>query len=84
VIVAGSGVNELSLARWIQILSGVMWAGLLFYVVVAQIPALGAAAGDRGSPGGAGITKCVAPMSPRDGRCWPPAGGFIYLDRGAR
>ncbi len=61
VIFPGSGFNELSLARWLHILSGVMWVGLLFYVVVAQIPALAAAAADKGGPGGAGITKYVAP-----------------------
>src|SRR5262252_8639582 len=61
VIVPGSGFNELSLARWIHILSGVMWVGLLFYSNVAQIPALAAAAADKGGPGGAAITKYVAP-----------------------
>jgi uncharacterized membrane protein len=61
VFMPGSGFNELSLARWLHILSGVMWVGLLFYVVVAQIPALAAAAVDKGGPGGAGITKYVAP-----------------------
>jgi hypothetical protein len=34
-----------------------MWVGLLYYVNVAQIPALAAAAADKGGPGGAGITK---------------------------
>src|SRR5262249_59665468 len=61
VVVPGPGFNELSLARWIHILSGVMWVGLLFYSNVAQIPALAAAAADKGGPGGAGITKYVAP-----------------------
>src|SRR5262245_47143737 len=60
-VVPGSGLNELSLARWIHILSGVMWVGLLFYSNVAQIPALAAAAADKGGPGGAGITKYVVP-----------------------
>ena len=61
VISPGSGYNELSLARWLHILSGIMWVGLLFYSNVAQIPALAAAAADKGGPGGAGITKYVAP-----------------------
>ena len=61
VIVPGTGFNELSLARWLHILSGIMWVGLLFYVNVAQIPALAAAAADKGGPGGAGITKYVVP-----------------------
>ena len=42
------------------IVSGV-WVGLLFYVNVAQIPGRAAAAADPGGPGGAGITKYVAP-----------------------
>ena len=61
VITPGSGFNELSLARWLHILSGIMWIGLLYYVNVAQVPALAAAAADTGGPGGAGITKYVAP-----------------------
>jgi uncharacterized membrane protein len=63
VIVPGSGFNELSLARWIHILSGVMWIGLLYYFNVAQTPALAAAAADKGGPGGAGINKYVAPRA---------------------
>ena len=47
VIVPGSGFNEYSLARWLHILSGIMWIGLLYYVNVAQIPALAAAAADK-------------------------------------
>jgi len=60
-IIPGSGFNEFSLTRWLHILSGIMWIGLLFYVNVAQIPALTVAAADKGGPGGAGITKYVAP-----------------------
>jgi len=61
VIVPGSGFNEFALARWLHVLSGIMWVGLLYYVVVAQIPGLAAAAADKDGPGGAGITKYVAP-----------------------
>ena len=43
VIIPGSGFNELSLARWLHLLAGIMWVGLLFYFNVAQIPALAAA-----------------------------------------
>jgi uncharacterized membrane protein len=63
VVVPGSGFNELSLARWIHILSGVMWIGLLYYLNVVQVPALAAAAADKGGPGGAGVTKYVAPRA---------------------
>src|SRR5262245_22614159 len=61
VIAPGSGFNELSLARWIHTVSGVMWVGLLYYVVVAQIPGLAAAAADKGGPGGAGIWVVIWP-----------------------
>jgi uncharacterized membrane protein len=52
-----------SLNRWLHIISGVMWIGLLYYFNVAQIPALAAANADKGGPGGAGITKYVAPRA---------------------
>jgi uncharacterized membrane protein len=62
-LIAPTGFMELGLARWFHILSGVMWIGLLWYFNVVQIPALAAAAGDKGGPGGAGITKYVAPRA---------------------
>jgi len=55
--------GELSLARWLHILSGVVWMGLLWYFNVVQIPALAAAATDKGGPGSAGITRYVAPRA---------------------
>jgi uncharacterized membrane protein len=55
--------NELSLGRWLHILSGITWIGLLYYFNVVQTPALAAAAADKGGPGGAGITKYVAPRA---------------------
>ncbi|MGB5102688.1 MAG: urate hydroxylase PuuD [Steroidobacteraceae bacterium] len=61
--VAPTGFLELGLARWLHILSGVMWIGLLWYFNVVQVPALAAAAADKGGPGGAGIGKYVAPRA---------------------
>lgn len=55
--------NEVQLARWLHILSGVMWIGLLYYFNVVQIPGLAAAGADKGGPGGAGITKYIAPTA---------------------
>jgi len=55
--------NEPAFARWVHIVSGVFWIGLLYYFNVAQIPALADAAADKGGPGGAGITKYVAPRA---------------------
>ena len=40
-----------------------MWIGLLYYFNVVQTPALAAAAADKGGPGGAGITKYIAPRA---------------------
>jgi len=57
------GLDRLALARWLHILAGVMWIGLLYYFNVVQTPALAAAAADKGGPGGAGITKYVAPRA---------------------
>ena len=54
---------ELGLVVWIHILSGVMWIGLLYYFNVVQIPGLAAAAADKGGPGGAGVTKYIAPRA---------------------
>ena len=51
------------LARWLHIVAGVFWIGLLYYFNVVQIPALADAAADKGGPGGAGITKYVAPRA---------------------
>jgi uncharacterized membrane protein len=55
--------NELGLARWLHILSGVMWIGLLYYFNVVQTPGLAVAAADKGGPGGAGVTKYIAPRA---------------------
>ena len=55
--------NELSLARWLHIVAGITWIGLLYYFNLVQIPALAEAANDKGGPGGAGIGKYVAPRA---------------------
>jgi uncharacterized membrane protein len=48
---------------WLHVLSGITWIGLLYYFNFVQVPALGAAASDEGGPGGAGISKYVAPRA---------------------
>ena len=50
----------LGLGRWLHILAGVMWIGLLYYFNFVQVDALKAAAADNT---GAGITKHVAPRA---------------------
>ena len=62
-LIGGFQFNELGFARWFHIVSGVFWIGLLYYFNVAQTPALADAAADKGGPGGAGITKYVAPRA---------------------
>ena len=52
----------LVLGRWLHIMAGVMWIGLLYYFNFVQVDALKAAAGDQ-PPTGAGITKHVAPRA---------------------
>ena len=52
-----------AIARWIHFLAGITWIGLLYYFNLVQMPALAAAAADQGGPGGAGITKYVAPRA---------------------
>lgn len=57
------GFHHQVLGRWLHIVSGVMWIGLLYYFNVVQVPALGDATKDTGGPGGAGISKYVAPRA---------------------
>jgi uncharacterized membrane protein len=62
-LIAPTAFHELGLARWFHILSGITWIGLLYYFNLVQMPALAAAAADKGGPGGAGISKYVAPRA---------------------
>ncbi len=48
---------------WLHVLAGITWIGLLYYFNFVQVPALGDAVSDDGGPGGAGITKYVAPRA---------------------
>ena len=48
---------------WLHVLAGITWIGLLYYFNFVQVPALADAASDEGGPGGAGITKYVAPRA---------------------
>ena len=57
------GLHLPLLGRWLHIIAGVMWIGLLYYFNVVQTPALATAAADKGGPGGAGVTKYVAPVA---------------------
>ena len=56
-------IAELSIILWLHVLAGITWIGLLYYFNFVQVPALGEAMSDDGGPGGAGITKYVAPRA---------------------
>ena len=62
-LIGGFHFSPLGMARWFHVVAGVFWIGLLYYFNVAQTPALADAAADKGGPGGAGITKYVAPRA---------------------
>jgi len=53
---------QYGLGRWLHIMAGVMWIGLLYYFNFVQVDALKKAAADT-PPTGAGITKHVAPRA---------------------
>jgi uncharacterized membrane protein len=62
-LIAPTTFHELGLARWLHILTGITWIGLLYYFNLVQIPGLAVAAADKGGPGGAGISKYIAPVA---------------------
>jgi uncharacterized membrane protein len=57
------GFHHALLGRWLHIVAGITWIGLLYYFNVVQTPGLAAAAADKGGPGGAGISKYIAPRA---------------------
>ena len=67
IIILATGNNTVadmsSAIIWLHVLAGITWIGLLYYFNFVQVPALGEAASDEGGPGGAGITKYVAPRA---------------------
>ncbi len=67
IVLATSGAvmpaSGASVIIWLHVLFGITWIGLLYYFNFVQVPALADAASDEGGPGGAGITKYVAPRA---------------------
>ena len=55
--------NILVIDRWLHIVAGVTWIGLLYYFNFVQAPAMADAAADKGGPGGAGVSKYVVPRA---------------------
>jgi uncharacterized membrane protein len=62
-VFGGLPFNPAALTRWLHIIFGVFWIGLLYYFNAVQTPAMAVAAADKGGPGGAGINKYVAPRA---------------------
>jgi uncharacterized membrane protein len=58
---SGFTLNIPQFGRWLHIVAGVAWIGLLYYFNFVQVPALAVAAADKGGPGAAGISKYIAP-----------------------
>src|ERR1700741_4331038 len=59
----GIHFNQNMLARWVHIVSGVFWIGLLYYLNAVQVPGVAAANADKGSPAAAAINKYIAPRA---------------------
>jgi uncharacterized membrane protein len=59
----GIHFNTSSFLIWLHVGAGITWIGMLYYFNFVQVPALAAAAADQGGPGGAGISKYVAPRA---------------------
>jgi uncharacterized membrane protein len=49
--------------RWLHILAGSAWIGLLYYFNFLQAPVMAAANADTDGPGSAAISKCAAPRA---------------------
>lgn len=55
--------RELAFVRWVHIVAGILWVGLLYYFNFVQMPALAAAQADSGGPGPAAIGKYIVPRA---------------------
>lgn len=58
-----TGPDSARFMIWIHVTVGITWIGLLYYFNFVQVQALAEAMADEGGPGGAGITKYVAPRA---------------------
>lgn len=56
-------IDALAFLRWVHIIAGVIWIGLLYYFNFVQMPAVAQAGSDPAGPGAAAINKYVAPLA---------------------
>jgi uncharacterized membrane protein len=60
---AAFALNHQALLRWVHIVAGIIWVGLLYYFNFVQMPAVVAASADAGGPGPGAIGKYVVPRA---------------------
>lgn len=60
---AAFAFNHQALLRWVHIVAGIIWVGLLYYFNFVQMPAVAAATADAGGPGPGAIGKYVVPRA---------------------
>ena len=56
-------INVFAFERWLHVMFGITWIGILYYFNFVQVPALAAAAADKDGPGPAAIGKYIAPRA---------------------
>jgi uncharacterized membrane protein len=56
-------VDSGAIMIFLHVTVGITWVGLLYYFNFVQVPGMAEAAADEGGPGGAGISKYIAPRA---------------------
>jgi uncharacterized membrane protein len=56
-------VDSGAIVIFLHVTVGITWVGLLYYFNFVQVPGMAEAAADEGGPGGAGISKYIAPRA---------------------
>jgi uncharacterized membrane protein len=65
-LVSGAGpfaLGALTVLRWVHIVAGIIWVGLLYYFNFVQMPAVAAAIADKSGPGPTAIARFVVPRA---------------------
>jgi uncharacterized membrane protein len=55
--------NHQAFLRWVHIIAGIVWVGLLYYFNFVQMPAVAAASADAAGPGPGAIGRYVVPRA---------------------